>query len=181
MTDADDPPGKPYLSSPEEAAFSQFYMGEMPRLVAFTMSLGADLSEACDIAQQAFVNAYYRWPTIQNPAAYLRTSASRALIRRSSEVRRERPVAELPDSIAGPDPMVAKVEFHDQEVRLLEAINSLPYRQRQVIAWTLDGFTPTEIAEILGISPGAARGSLLKARQGLKVRLNITQGGDDSV
>ena len=111
MTDADDPPGKPYLSSPEEAAFSQFYMGEMPRLVAFTMSLGADLSEACDIAQQAFVNAYYRWPTIQNPAAYLRTSASRALIRRSSEVRRERPVAELPDSIAGPDPMVAKVEF----------------------------------------------------------------------
>jgi RNA polymerase sigma factor (sigma-70 family) len=175
-----DAPHEPQPSPLRETEFSAFYMREMPRLVAFTMRLGADLNEAHDIAQQVFVNAYRLWSTIEYPSAYLRTAASREFIRRSSDALREEPLADLPDAAAMPDPAVAKVEFRDQEARIFQAIKSLPYRQRQVMAWTLDGFTPSEISEILGISPVAVRGSLLKARRELKVRLNITQGGDDN-
>jgi RNA polymerase sigma factor (sigma-70 family) len=161
--------------------FASFYMSEMPALVAFTMRLGADLNEAHDIAQEAFVNAFPRWLNIAHPRAYLRTSASREFIRRSCNAIREKSVADVPDMLAMPDLSVAKVEFRDQEVRVFQAITGLPERQRQVIAWTLDGFTPAEISAILGVSAGAVRGSLLKARRELKVKLNIAEGGDGDV
>ena len=74
MTETDDLPGEADLSRHQKVEFAEFYMAEMPRLVAFIMRFGAGLSEANDIAQQAFVNAYPRWPTIRRPAAYLRTS-----------------------------------------------------------------------------------------------------------
>jgi RNA polymerase sigma-70 factor (ECF subfamily) len=181
MPEVGDPPSETHLSQNRKVEFEEYYMREMPKLVAFTMRLGANLSEAADIVQQAFVNAYPQWSVILHPGSYLRTSASREYIRRSYGTIRETPVAELPDTAAAPDLSVAKVEFRDQEIRVFRAINSLPARQRQVIAWTLDGFTPTEIGRILGISAGAVRVSLLKARRELKVRLNITQGGDDNV
>ncbi len=176
MTEAGDLPGEA-----QPIDFAKFYMGEMPKLVAFTMRLGADLSEANDIAQQAFVNAYPKWLEIAHPGAYLRTIASRDFIRRNYSTIRETPVAELPDTAAMPDLSVSKVEFRDQEVRVFQAIKALPSRQRQVIAWTLDGFTPAEISRILDIPAGAVRGSLLKARRELRIRLSIGQGGDDHV
>jgi len=181
MTEVGGPPSETRLNQNQTIEFEEFYMSEMPKLAAFAMRLGANLSEAADIAQQAFVNAYPRWSTILHPAAYLRIAASREFIRRSCATIRETPVAELPDTAAIPDLSVAKVEFRDQEVRVFQAINCLPARQRQVIAWTLDGYMPAEISSILGISAGAVRGNLLKARRQLKVRLKIAQGGDDSV
>lgn len=177
MAEADDLPSEVGQS----IDFAGFYMTEMPKLVAFTIRLGADLSEARDIAQQVFVNAYPRWQTINHPQAYLRSSASREFIRRRCGTIRESPVAELPDAAAMPDLSVAKVEFHDQEIHVFQAINSLPPRQRQVITWTLDGFTPAEISRILQIPAGTVRGSLFKARRELKIRLNFAQGGSDDV
>jgi RNA polymerase sigma-70 factor (ECF subfamily) len=150
----------------------------MPRLVLFVIHLGADLSEAHDIAQEAFVSALPRWSSIERPTAYLRTTANREYIRRSCATTRERPMAEVPDVIANPDPSVAKVEFRDQEIRVLDAVRKLPPRQRQVIAWTLDGFTPAEIADILKVSSGAVRGSILKARRELQLTLHVGRGGE---
>jgi RNA polymerase sigma-70 factor (ECF subfamily) len=47
-------------------------------------------------------------------------------------------------------------------------IEQLPPRQRQVLAWTYDGATPTEIAEALQISPDAVRANLHKARAAMR-------------
>ncbi|GGR46147.1 sigma factor-like helix-turn-helix DNA-binding protein [Streptomyces netropsis] len=44
---------------------------------------------------------------------------------------------------------------------------SLPYRQRQILAWTLSGYTPSEIAQQLELTPEAVRASLKKARRTL--------------
>jgi RNA polymerase sigma-70 factor (ECF subfamily) len=148
----------------------------MPRLVLFVIYLGADLNEARDIAQEAFVSALPRWLSIKHPAAYLRKTASREYMRRSYTSVREQLMADVPDVVANPDALVATVEFSDQETRVFDAVRRLPPRQRQVIAWTLDGFTPAEIADILNVSPGAVRGSLLKARRELQQRL---QGGEE--
>jgi RNA polymerase sigma factor (sigma-70 family) len=166
--------------SPQIAEFSEFYKRDMPRLVAFVMRLGADLGEACDVAQQAFVNAYPKWTAIRHHGAYLRTTASREFIRRTSNILRETPVAELPDSVSASGLSAEKVELRDEAVSVVQEISGLPARQREVMAWTLDGFTPMEIAVILGIPSGTVRGSLLKARRELKARLNIMQGGDNN-
>jgi RNA polymerase sigma-70 factor (ECF subfamily) len=178
VTDDCELPQNTHIGEHEEEEFSEFYRQDMPKLIAFAMRLGADISEARDVAQQAFVNAYPKWPTIRHRGAYLRTAASRELARRSSNNRRETPVAELPESVETSGPSIEKVELDDEAIGVVRAINGLPGRQREVMAWVLDGYAPAEIAQILGITPGTVRGSLLKARRELKVRLSITQGGD---
>jgi RNA polymerase sigma-70 factor (ECF subfamily) len=167
-------------SGPDEADFADFYRQHFPKIAAFTMRLGANLDEAADIAQQVFANSYSRWPTIRNHGAYLRTAATHEFTRRSSRNIHETLVADLPDPADARSPSVDKVDLDDQAARVVHMINTLPARQREVMAWTVDGFTPAEIASNLGISSGAVRGTLLKARRELKVRLNITQGGGDN-
>ena len=47
----------------------------------------------------------------------------------------------------------------------MQVLRALPPRQRQVFALTIEGWTPTEIADMLGIDPAAVRASLKKARR----------------
>lgn len=180
MTDDHRLPSDTQLSEHQKADFTEFYRQNMPRLTLFIIRLGASFSEASDVAQQAFARAYPKWPSIHNHAAYLWSAAKNELIRRAASNLRETSVAELPDSATTPDLCVRKIEFHQEAISVIHAISSLPPRQREVMAFTLDGFTPKEIAEILGTSPGTVRGSLLKARRELRARLNITQGSDHS-
>jgi RNA polymerase sigma factor (sigma-70 family) len=50
---------------------------------------------------------------------------------------------------------------------VLAALQELPPRQRQVMAWIIDGFGATEIARELGVSPESVRQSYAKARKNL--------------
>jgi RNA polymerase sigma-70 factor (ECF subfamily) len=63
-----------------------------------------------------------------------------------------------------------------EQARVLQVLRLLPYRQRQVMAWTYDGYTPAEIATFLNLDAGAVRASLHKARETLKRQL-IGEGG----
>jgi RNA polymerase sigma factor (sigma-70 family) len=53
----------------------------------------------------------------------------------------------------------------EQRYDVLRLLDKLPPRQRQVLAWTYEGYTPTEIAEELRLTPEAVRANLYKARQ----------------
>lgn len=66
------------------------------------------------------------------------------------------------------------VEAWEQRHEILRLLAGLPPRQRQVLAWTLDGYTPAEIAEVLAITPEAVRASLMKARRALAEYLGMT-------
>jgi RNA polymerase sigma factor (sigma-70 family) len=157
------------LSDAQIAEFSDFYRGFVRQLVGFLVWQGAGLGDAADIAQQTMIEIYRRWPTIAKPQAYARTTASRQLARRIARVE-ERPSEEIAEHTAllrsAPDFVV-----WEQQQDLLRLLNSLPARQRQVMAWTLDGYTPTEIAEELNIDYEAVRGSLAKARRALAARI----------
>jgi RNA polymerase sigma factor (sigma-70 family) len=58
-----------------------------------------------------------------------------------------------------------------EQARVLGLLRLLPPRQRQVMAWVYDGYTPAEIATFLGLDPGTVRASLHKAREMLKYHL----------
>jgi RNA polymerase sigma factor (sigma-70 family) len=64
----------------------------------------------------------------------------------------------------------ANWEEHHEILRLL---NMLPPRQRQVVAWTFDGYSPAEIANELRITPEAVRASLFKARRTLAEHIGL--------
>jgi len=151
--------------------FAVCYRREMPGLVWFVMSLGASAEEAADAAQSAFAAAFTVWETIRYPAAWLRRVAQRAYYRQAAS--REIPVETAPDR-PGPLSVTGAVEFRDEAREVLAALAELPARQRQVMAWYVDGFSPAEIARQLGIDPAAVRQSLAKARKNLKHRLEVT-------
>ncbi|MFE4492462.1 RNA polymerase sigma factor [Streptomyces niveus] len=146
-----------------DAEFSSFYRGTIRELTGFLINQGAALPVAADIAQDTMTKAYRRWTDIRQPRAWVHTVASRALIRRIADLR-EDPVGQLPEPtslLAVTDP-VTEWETQYDALRLLTV---LPPRQRQVLAWTLNGFTPSEIAEHLGLTAEAVRASLKKARR----------------
>jgi RNA polymerase sigma-70 factor (ECF subfamily) len=155
------------------ADFGSCYRQQFPGLVWFVMSLGAGPVEAADAAQSAFAAAFPAWETIRHPQAWLRRVAGRAYFRRAA--CREIPVDAAPDG-PGPHLVAADVEFRDEARQVLAALAVLPARQRQVMAWHVDGFGPAEIARELGCDQAAVRQSLVKARKNLKRYLGLGEG-----
>lgn len=56
----------------------------------------------------------------------------------------------------------------DSEDRMLQAVRKLPFVSRQVVALTLEGLGPGEIAAALGISANAVSIRLLRAKEYLR-------------
>lgn len=163
------PPAEAVQQPVAEEVFAAFYRGFVPTLVTFLVWQGASVHVAADLAQETMVKAYRNWPRIDHPQAWARRVASRELVRHLSAVEAD-PFAEVPEPTAllpRPDAAAALEQRHD----ILRLLAELPWRQRQVMAWTYDGYSPALIAEELGIEPAAVRASLKKARRALAARL----------
>lgn len=149
------------------AEFTTFYKATLPRLVAFLRWQGAPLPDAADCAQEALAACFQQWSTIQWPYPWCRTTASRGYARHLAAVR-EHPVDDL--NTVGFPLLTPATDIDALEHRhtVLAVLERLPLRQRQVLAWTYDGATTTEIAETLHISPDAVRANLYHARTTLR-------------
>jgi RNA polymerase sigma-70 factor (ECF subfamily) len=148
-------------------AFSAFYRESLPALVAFLMYQGATLADASDLAHEAMTAAFRSWDVIEHPKAWTRRVASRAFLREM--VRVEDPVEDLPElGVLVPQDNVVDWEEKHEVLRLMRL---LPPRQRQVLAWTFDGFKPTEIAIELNLKPEVVRANLKKARRAISAHL----------
>lgn len=171
----DQPDPRHDLRQAKDDAFSAFYRATVSSLVGFLVNQGASVHVAADIAQDTMLSAYERWDTIDHPRAWVHTVASRALVRRISSCE-EQPVEQVPEPtslLANPDAIAAWEARHD----LLPLLRSLPPRQRQVLAWSLSGFTPGDIAEQLGMNDDAVRASLYKARRAVAEAIKAREEG----
>jgi RNA polymerase sigma-70 factor (ECF subfamily) len=94
---------------------------------------------------------------------------------RAARTKNETLVDPLPEHttlLSEPTSMDSVEQRHD----ILRLLAKLSERQRQVLAWHLDGYSGPEIAAELGISHDAVRSSLLKARRAV-VTMRIKEGG----
>ncbi|MFJ3310360.1 RNA polymerase sigma factor [Streptomyces sp. NPDC086549] len=151
------------LRQQTDEEFSAFYRQTIRPLVGFLVNQGATVHVAADIAQDTMTSAYHRWNDLHTPKAWVYTVASRALVRKIASTEEE-PVDEVPEPTAllpRPDAIAEWEAGHDA----LPLLRSLPPRQRQVLAWTLAGFTPTDIAGHLGLTAETVRANLKKARR----------------
>jgi len=156
-------PGPPSLAQGGEREFARFYQGHIARLVGYLIYQGAAAHLAADIAQDAMITAYRRWAEIKSPKAYTWTVAYRAFIRYALNDP-ELPAEEIPEpALLLPRPEEAEAWLQEQHI--IHVLRALPPRQRQVLALTIDGWTPAEIAELLGLEPAAVRSNLKKARR----------------
>jgi RNA polymerase sigma factor (sigma-70 family) len=174
VTSRTPPPARPEVPpgrAASDEAFIAFYRGSLPRLVAFLRWQGVPLPDAVDLAQETMVETYKLWNTIDHPATWARRVASRTWARRVARIAEE-PVADIPERL--PLLAVTDVAAWEQRHDVLRLLDQLPARQRQVLAWILNGYTPTEIANELQITPEAVRASLAKARRTLASHLRTT-------
>jgi RNA polymerase sigma factor (sigma-70 family) len=146
-----------------DAAFSAFYRRIVPSLVAFLVWQGADISQAAELAQETMIQAYQHWPEIEYPETWVRRVASRSLIRQESQPG-PRSAGHIPLYREASSDEVRNWEEQNEVIRLL---GRLQPRERQVLAWSIDGFTPTEIARELGIPAATVRVRLSNARRNL--------------
>ena len=144
-----------------EHGFERFYREHLRRLVAYLLYQGAPAHLAAELAQEAMIVAYQRWGTISSPRSYVWTVAYREFIRRSLDP--ELPTAEVPERVILPHPEEAEQWLQKQLV--IDVLKALPPRQRQVLALTLDGWAPAQIAVLLDIDSAAVRSNLMKARR----------------
>lgn len=161
---------------PHIEAFSAFYREFLPTLVAFLMWQGAALVDATDIAHETMTRAYRDWDRIDHHEAWARTVASREYVRRIASIR-EDPVDQVPDG----NPLLRgdfDATAFEQRNEVLGLLALLPSRQRQVMAWTYDGYGPEDIAKELKIKSATVRSNLRKARRALAAHLEARQAHD---
>lgn len=157
------------------ATFSAFYRRIVPTLATFLMWQGARLPEAADIAQVTMNEACRQWPMLCEPDTWARRVASREFARRIARVQQD-PADEIAERRSLLSLPQANVAAWEQQHGALRVLGLLPPRQRQVMAWSLEEYTPAEIAKELRIAPDEVLINLKQARKALAQHLGIPEG-----
>lgn len=125
------------------------------------------LDDGEDIAQEAFVRAWFLMPQLREPDRFLpwlRTIAERLCLMR---LRRRREECVEPAEIERLSPATDPPDA-------LDILDPLPDAMRRAVSLTyFDGYTCAEAAEILGIREGTVKSRLSRARAILKKELAI--------
>ncbi|MEQ4204577.1 SigE family RNA polymerase sigma factor [Actinopolymorpha sp. B9G3] len=128
-------------------------------LVRLAVLMVGDRASAEDAVQDAFAGLYRNWARLRDPAqavTYLRSS----VLNRSRSTLRRRRVALRHARLHEPPVWSAEHEavLSEERREVLRALTKLPARRREVLVlrFYLD-LKDAEIAEVLGISPGAVR------------------------
>jgi RNA polymerase sigma factor (sigma-70 family) len=158
--------------SQRDATFAALMQEHGAMVARIAKAYEADPARAEDLSQDIHLAVWQALPRFKAGAA-LRTYIARIAHNRAiSHVGRElrRPYSlDLEDDFpaAGPSPEDLAVE-KDARRKLEDAVRRLPVGQRVVATLALEGFTPEEVASVLGITPAAASVRLHRAQARLR-------------
>lgn len=158
---------------------AELHRTEYTSVLRFLLYQRATWAEAHDAVQDAFLSACEPGALdgVRSPQAWLRTVAYRSWKRRNG-----RSPLHLVSLSAGEDtvdwrtPLLA-AELSEQQRQVVALLQGLPDKQRQIMAWHLDGFSTQEIAEHMRVREIAVRKNLSRARRTLKERLGLVREG----
>ncbi len=134
-----------------------------------------DRARRDELRQEILVAVWRALPSYRGEAA-LRTFVARVahnraathVAREAAEPRGAALDPEWPADGGGPH---ETVERADRAAALLVAVAALPLGLRQPVLLTLEGFTPREIADVLGTTANAVSIRLTRAREALRERM----------
>jgi len=165
----------PTITSGDAARLEALYSEHHDQLLRFAVVVASgDREDAEELVQEAFVRLgrAASWPAAGAEAAYLRSTVlnlNRGLIRRLS-LRRRRTVPA--DDTTRHDHVEASAVASEGQGRILAEIRALPLRQAECVALHyLVDLPDTEVASTLGISVGAVKSHLARARSTLATKL----------
>lgn len=153
----------------QEAEFAAFYRDSVGKLIGFLVLQGARPADAAEIAQEVMAKAWQSWSTLTSPMAWARVTASRAWVRRIAALEEDlvedfMEYSALFSSNSDIDQWIARNHYY-------KLMTALPPRQRQVMVWTLEGYDPAQVAELLQLNPATVRSNLRKARRAIATNM----------
>jgi RNA polymerase sigma-70 factor, ECF subfamily len=150
-------------------SFEEFYRGAVSRLLGQLFLVTGDLHEAEEVVQEAFARASVRWSWLRDynaPEAWVRRVAMNLAADRARKLRRHARVLLK----MGPPPAVCEVSV--ETLALVEALRTLPVRQRQaIVLHHLVGLPVQEVAETLRVPAGTVKSLLSRGRRALAAKL----------
>ena len=150
-------------------SFEEFYIGAVGRLLGQLLPVTGDLHEAEEVVQEAFARASVRWSRLRDydvPEAWVRRVAMNLVADRARRLRRQtRAVLRI-----SPPPEVPAVSV--EALALVEALRTLPVRQRQaIVLHHLVDLPVEEVARTLAMREGTVKSLLARGRRALAARL----------
>lgn len=146
-----------------EASFETFYAGEYRKVFACAFAWAGDPEIAFDATQEAFSRALARWNRLRSNAWATGWVITTAL----NHCRRQRWLAARERTQRQDHPSVPPTE--GLRVDLLRALGELPPRQRRAaILFYVGDYPVVAVAEAMGISEGAVKAHLARARERLR-------------
>ena len=159
-------------------AFGRLMEQHRPGLLKLALSRVGNLSDAEDLVQEAFIQAYLHLDTLQAPDKFggwiysiTRNLCHAALRRRclrpeSLEVSN---AADTPDRTGTPDSLA---EGHEISDTIVKAVEALPPNNQRVFLLYLEGWSYRNIATTLRLSTSTVSGRVQQAKRQVKEKLS---------
>ena len=172
-----------FVENGDDGAFGELVVRYQDRIVnSFTKILKSH-EEACDVAQEAFLQAYRKLHTFRSEAKFstwLFRIAMNKSISRQRKQKRETVSLDAVRDLSGKDAVdsnpsaspSANLEREDRQQLVQKALNELSEEYRTIIVLqTIEGLSYEEISSILECPVGTVRSRLHRARLELRDRL----------
>src|SRR4051812_33242919 len=167
-------------ASGDRHAFERLYRTHMNRVFSLCARMVADRARAEELTQDVFVRAWEKLHLFRGESSFAtwlhRLTVNVVLNARKSEGRRQARFEESDEETGGMDalPGVVGMPLAPGDMLDLEqAITRLPPGARRVfVLHDVEGYKHEEIAELLGVTSGATKAQLHRARLLLREALN---------
>jgi RNA polymerase sigma-70 factor (ECF subfamily) len=153
---------------PGDISYDDFFRDNFRPMMKMVQALGATRSEAEDAVSAAMEELIRRGDNIAHLEAYGRRVALRTFIKNRQDDQR-RWASAVKDADSDPGRGVEVITSESEERRfVLRALRDLPPQQGRILALSVDGYSPMEIAKLIGVNAATVRSNLRLARQRLK-------------
>lgn len=159
--------------------FEEFAVARLPGVLRFAGVLTADRALAEDVVQEVLIRVHARWDRIgamDRPELYVRKMIVNEFVswrRRSWRLVPAGRGRDVDDRVSQNHAFA-----HAERAALLAELGRLPRRQRAVLVLRYyEGLSDSEIAEVLGCTPGTVRGYASRALAALRVQMTQPAAG----
>lgn len=148
---------------------------KLPRLLALATRMLGDRTKAEDVAQESILRLWRQAPHWRRGEARVDSWLHRVALNQCYDRlrrRREHLFAEPPDSLDPALPPDKRLSQTEDEARVLDALQTLPDRQREaIILQYYQEVSNFEAARIMDVSVDALESLLARGRRALRARL----------
>ena len=158
----------------QREAYTELFQKHYAGIYAICLSIVKNPQDAEELAQDMFVHAYLKLGQLRDPARFLPWLKKMAHNRSRNYAQRNRDkvvtlsFADSQPASADPDEELLRQELIQA---IMDAIEALPVRDRQVVRARIDGLSHAEISRRFGISYRASLSRLYRVRRKLAEHL----------